>query len=358
MSGVQATMRLDRPGFRLQGDLETPPTGVTALFGRSGSGKTSLLRCLAGLEPAMTGRITVGDICWHDSATGCFLPTHKRALGYVFQDAALFPHLSVADNLAYARRRAGSERPGPRADEVTERLGIAHLLERSPAHLSGGERQRVAVARALLTRPRLLLMDEPLASLDQAGKAEILPYLEQLHTWLAVPVIYVSHALEEVARLADRLVLMEDGRCHAHGPLVEMLARLDLPLSHGEAAGAVVDTVVSEVDEAYAVTYLDSPAGRITLPGHTLAPGQRTRVRIAARDVSLMLAPPGATSVLNRFPARIVELAEDGPAQALVKLDAHGVVLLARITRKSRDQLGLHPDMAVHALVKSVALVG
>jgi len=358
MNGLQAELELEQDGFRLDMNLDVPGHGVTALFGRSGSGKTTLLRCLAGLEPRARGRITVNGVCWQDSRRSLFLPPHRRALGYVFQDAQLFPHLTVEGNLAYALRRASRERRRLDSTEVVQWLSIAPLLHRSPQRLSGGERQRVAIARALLTGPGVLLMDEPLAALDQTGKARILPYLERLHEKLAIPVLYVSHAIDEVARLADTLILVEDGRCGAAGPLADMLARLDLPLGHGAAAGAVLDTVVTAVDERFSLTHLDSPAGPITLPGHALAVGQHTRVRIAARDVSLMLAPPGATSVLNQFAATIVDMADDGPAQVMVKLNAGGCQLLARITRKSQHQLALTRGMAVHALVKSVALIG
>ncbi|MGA7802224.1 MAG: molybdenum ABC transporter ATP-binding protein [Gammaproteobacteria bacterium] len=358
MNGLQAQLQLQQGDFQLDMELEVPGRGVTALFGRSGSGKTSLLRCLAGLEPRARGQVTVNGICWQDSRHGVFMPPHRRALGYVFQDALLFAHLTVEGNLGYARRRASRQHRRLDSAEVVQWLGISHLLQRSPDRLSGGERQRVAIARALLTGPSVLLMDEPLAGLDQTGKAQILPYLERLHEQLAIPVLYVSHAIDEVARLADTVIFVEEGRCRAAGPLPDMLARLDLPLSHGGDAGAVVDTVVTAVDERFALTYLDSPAGPITLPGHALEVGQRTRVRIAARDVSLMLAPPGPTSVLNQFAATIVDMAADGPAQVMVKLDAGNAQLLARITRKSQSQLALAKGMAVHALVKSVALVG
>jgi molybdate transport system ATP-binding protein len=357
MSGLSARFRVSLGDFRLDAAFEAPGRGVTALFGHSGSGKTTLLRCLAGLERAQSGYLAVNGEIWQDEERGLFLPVHRRPLGYVFQEASLFPHLSVRRNLEYGWRRIPPARRQVGFDQAVDLLGIGHLLDRGPARLSGGERQRVAIARALLTSPRLLLMDEPLAALDLASKAEILPYLERLHDDLSIPVLYVSHAPDEVARLADHMVLMERGRAVAAGPLRDMLARLDLPLAHGDEAGTVVDTTVGSHDEAFHLSRLDFPGGSITVGAVPHAVGHPVRLRIHARDVSLALEHPGQSSILNILPATVVEIADENPSQVLVRLDCAGTPLLARITRKSCALLGLEPGMGVFAQVKSAALL-
>jgi molybdate transport system ATP-binding protein len=275
----------------------------------------------------------------------------------VFQEASLFQHLSVQGNLEYGLRRTA---PGQRRvglDDAVDLLGIGPLLKRRTHGLSGGERQRVAIARALLTSPRLLLMDEPLAALDRAGKQEILPYLERLHTELAMPVLYVSHAADEVARLADYLVLLEAGRVRASGPLGELLTRLDLAREQGQEAEAVIEATVAGHDEAYHLSYLDFSGGRICVVRNRLAPGKTARLRILARDVSLTLERQRGTSILNIFPAVVDSLAEDGPAQMLVRLDVGGTALLSRVTRKSSGALELAPGRPVFVQIKAVALV-
>ena len=254
--GISARFRVAYPGFALDVDLELPGRGITAFFGPSGSGKTTLLRAIAGLERITDGRLVVGGEVWQDG--GRCLPTHARPLGYVFQEASLFPHLSVRANIEYGMRRAGA--PANGFDDIVELLGIAPLLEREPGRLSGGERSRVAIARALVTAPRLLLMDEPLAALDAARKAEFMPYLERLHRQLAIPVLYVTHAIDEVARLADHLVLLDDGRVQASGPTAETLTRTDLPLARGDDASAIIVGTVAVQDDAYRLTRIDSAA--------------------------------------------------------------------------------------------------
>ena len=348
-------MALDR--FVLDAELQAE-AGVTALFGPSGSGKTTLLRCLAGLEGGAEGFLEVAGERWQDSERGMFVPPHRRAVGYVFQHTALLPHRRVRANLRYGYDRvpAADRRVG--FDATVALLGLGPLLDRRPARLSGGERQRVAIGRALLASPRLLLLDEPLASLDRAGKADILPFLDRLRRELAVPMVYVTHTTEEVVRLADELVLLESGRVQAAGPLGELATRLDLPLARAEDAEAVVAAQVAEHDDAYGLTYLTFVGGRLAVPRRELAPGTPVRVGVHARDVSLTLDPPERTSILNVVPATVTELAADGEAGVLVRLEAGGVPLLARITRKSRDQLGLAPNTAVYAQVKSVALAG
>jgi molybdate transport system ATP-binding protein len=356
VSGIEAQFELTLGEFRLAATFTAPARGVTALFGPSGSGKTTLLRCIAGLEQAPGGRLVVNGAVWQDGTRS--LPTHRRPLGYVFQEASLFPHLSVRANLDYGRRRVPAAAHRVAFDQAVALLGIGPLLARDPARLSGGERQRVAIARALLTSPQLLLMDEPLAALDQASKDDILPYLERLHDELAIPVLYVSHALDEVARLADHLVLLERGAVRASGSIAELVTRLDLPLAHGDSAEAIVAATVAEHDADDGLSYLDSRVGRISLPRVALPPGHAVRVRIRARDVSLMLARPEGTSILNIFPAQVVDVSDDSPGQAMVRLDAGGEVLLTRITRKSVRLLALAPGVKVFAQVKGVALAG
>lgn len=353
---IRGELVLDLPGFRLEARLDLPGRGVTALFGPSGSGKTTLLRCLAGLERPQ-GRLEVQGELWQGSGT--FLPPHRRAVGFIFQEASLFPHLDVRGNLAYGMRRAG---PAPGGlggfDAVVGLLGLEALLERRPDRLSGGERQRVAIARALLTAPRVLLMDEPLASLDLARKNEILPYLERLHAELEIPVLYVSHAADEVARLADHLVLMEAGRTVLQGPLAELLARVDLPVRLGEEVGAVFEGTVAERDPEWHLARIDFDGGGLWARDSGAAVGRRVRVRILARDVSVAASRHDDASFLNLLPARVTACAdEDDPALTLVQLRIGGTTLLARLTRRSVQRLGLAPGREVWAQIKAVALI-
>ncbi|HKJ88258.1 MAG TPA: molybdenum ABC transporter ATP-binding protein [Gammaproteobacteria bacterium] len=355
--GLEARFVLQRPGFTLDAAFEAPSAGVTALFGPSGCGKTTVFRCVAGLERAGEGFLEVGGEVWQNEAAGVFRPPHRRSVGYVFQEAALFPHRNVAGNLAYGFRRADSPRR-LEWEEVIQLLGLARLLDRRPVGLSGGERQRVAIARALLANPGLLLMDEPLSALDREAKAEILPYLERLRDRLALPVLYITHDMGEVARLADRLVLLEEGTVQDTGPLAEMATRLDLPLARGETAEAVVAARVAGHDDDYALTTLEFPGGRLNVARLPHAPGDPVRVRIRARDVSLSRGEPGETSILNVIRARVGGLREDGPEGVMVRLEAGEAVLLARITRRSRDALALQAGAEVFAQIKSAALAG
>jgi molybdate transport system ATP-binding protein len=353
---IQARFVLQREDFALDAVFSAPADGVTALFGPSGSGKTTLLRCIAGLERAQ-GSLQVRGETWQSKNT--FVPTHKRPLGYVFQEASLFPHLSVRANLEYGMKRISpSERKVP-LDQVVEWLGLSFLVERkNPALLSGGERQRIAIGRALLTSPRILLMDEPLSALDTNSKQEILPYLERLHRELNIPVLYVSHAMDEVARLADHLVLLENGRVIASGALGETLARLDLPTAHFDDAGVVIEAAVARHDDPYHLTRLDFTGGSLWVGKIDQPPGSSVRARVLARDVSIATQQPQATSITNILSGIITEIRDEGPDKVMLRIKlGESQVLLSRITRRSCDQLSLFTGREVFAQVKSVALM-
>ncbi|RFO97183.1 molybdenum ABC transporter ATP-binding protein [Rhodoferax lacus] len=354
---LHAQFKLDYPGFSLDVDLQLPAKGITALFGPSGCGKTTLLRCMAGLTRADQGQLSLQGEVWQ-SATQ-FLPVHQRALGYVFQEAALFGHLSVRRNLLYGQSRVAASARQVDFDSMVQLLGIGHLLERLPLHLSGGERQRVAIARALLTSPRLLLMDEPLAALDLARKQEFLPYLERLHDELAIPVVYVSHAPDEVARLADHLVVMQQGRAVAVGPLTETLARLDLPVHLGEDAGVVLQAVVVERDTQWHLARVAFEGGSLWVRDGGHATGQAVRVRILARDVSIALQPVSGISIQNCLSATVEQMVDDyHPALCLLRLRLGAAPLLARVTQRSAHALELAAGKPVWVQIKAVALIG
>ncbi len=352
---IAARLRLERGGFRLDVDLQLPPVGVSGIFGPSGCGKTSLLRAIAGLEPRCEGELIVHGDCWQGPDR--FLPTHRRPLGFVFQQPGLFEHLSVQDNLLYGLRRV---KPGERRidwKQAVEWLGIGHLLSRRPRGLSGGERQRVAIARALALSPSLLLMDEPLAALDRDSRLTILPRLEALHRELDIPVLYVSHARDEIARLSDHLLLMRDGRIEASGPATELFARLDLSLAQEPDSAVVIEARMEQRDERYSLNYLSFAGGRLIIAGAALPIGENRRLQVRARDVSITLQHQRDTSILNILEARIEAMKEQGEAQLLLRMRIGEQPLLARVTRKSAAELGLEPGKKVYAQVKSVALV-
>jgi molybdate transport system ATP-binding protein len=358
---LDARLTVRHADFTLQLALDLPGRGVTALFGRSGSGKTTALRAIAGLHRPQDAYIAIGDEVWQDDANGIFVPTHRRALGYVFQEASLFPHLDVRANLRYGMQRVPASQRRVSWEQAVELLGVTSVLQRRPHELSGGERQRVAIARALLTSPRLLLMDEPLAALDATSKESILPYLERLHDELAIPVLYVSHAIDEVARLADHIVLLDAGRVSASGPLRDVLTRLDLQTAFSDDMGTVLDATVSERDEAYGLSRVTFPGGSLLVGGVARAVGDTARARVLARDVSLAVEPPGASSILNILNAVVIEIRDDGVDKVNVRLRLgtadDGAILISRITRRSRDLLALQVGQPVFAQVKSVALI-
>src|SRR5690606_9103322 len=289
--------------FRLEVDISLPMHGISVLFGPSGCGKTSVLRSVAGLN-RIPGRIAVGGQVWQDASR--FVPIHKRALGYVFQEASLFPHLSVRQNLAYGERRVRDAEKHIRFDEVVDLLGISHLVERSPENLSGGERQRVSIGRALLSQPRVLLMDEPLSALDRMAKDEVLPYFEALHANLKIPILLVTHDMSELEGLADHVVLMQAGRVLAAGPLHLLQSDPTLPLASGRDAAVTLDGIVDDYDASYGLARLKVEGGSFTLPMKAARPGSRHRLTIAAGDVSLALSVPEGTTLLNILPARIL----------------------------------------------------
>jgi molybdate transport system ATP-binding protein len=359
-TALEVRLKVDFPEFCVDVDLNLPGRGVTALYGHSGSGKTTCLRCIAGLEKASQAFIRVNGEVWQDSEKGIFLPTHKRPLGYVFQEASLFPHLTVRSNLEFGLKRIAANERKVKLEQATSLLGIDHLLERQPDKLSGGERQRVGIARALLTSPRLLLLDEPLAALDAPRKREILPYLERLHDELDIPMLYVSHSQDEVARLADHLVLLSNGKALASAPIGETLARLDLPLAMDDDAGVIVEGAVSAYDDVYHLVTVNLPGSDLSIRvAHSpLQAGKPLRLKVQARDVSLTVESDRQSSILNRLPVTVISEADaDNAAHVLVRLDAQGTPLLARITRYSRDQLQLHPGQRLWAQIKSVALL-
>jgi molybdate transport system ATP-binding protein len=349
-------LALARGAFHLDVAFTAPP-GLTALFGRSGSGKSTVIACLAGLARPDRGRITLDGETLLDTPRGRAVPAHRRRIGTVFQEARLMPHLSVRQNLAYGRwfARGRRDTAGLEPEAVIALLGIGHLLDRRPAGLSGGEGQRVAIGRALLSRPRLLLLDEPLAALDAERKSEILPLIERLRDVSAIPLVYVSHAVSEVARLADTIVVLEGGRVAAAGPAEGILRRGDLGAFHAAEAGALLDMVVEADAPNSGLTLLSGRAGRLLVPRLAQAVGTGLRVHVPARDVLLSLDEPIGLSARNRLSGQVLALHPQADGTVLVEVDCGGAVLSARLTRASVHELGLGPGRAVFAIVKSVA---
>jgi molybdate transport system ATP-binding protein len=346
------SLRLVRGAFQLHADLHLPMQGTTVVFGPSGCGKSTLLRAIAGLEPAASGQVQIAGERWQTPQFR--LPAHRRAVGMVFQHSALLPHLSVEGNLRYGWKRAGAS--AALLTQWIERLQLAPLLARRPHSLSGGERQRVALARALVTAPKVLLLDEPLSALDAQRRSEILPFLETVRRDAGIPIVYVTHAVEEVARLADHLVLMDAGRITATGPALDVLNRSDLPLALRDDAGVVLDAQVIERD-AHGLLALHTRAGTLYAHGAAHSPGTHLRVRIQARDVSLALHPHDDSSLLNLLPATLLTWDALPSGQVQVRLLANGTPLLARISHRSLERLQLQPCMALWVQIKAVALL-
>jgi molybdate transport system ATP-binding protein len=346
-----------RGGFTLEVEAELPSRGVTGIFGRSGAGKSTLIDAIAGVSRPARGRIRLGDHTFVDVERGLWVPLEGRRVGYVFQDAKLFPHLRVAANLRYGAQRAPDRALAVEWERVIEVLDLGGMLQRWPASLSGGERQRVAIGRALLAQPKLMLMDEPLASLDAPRKAEILHYIERLREEYPVPVLFVSHSVDEMVRIADHLLLLSEGRVAACGPFLELVGdtRLQPQLGRFEA-GSVLECIVDGHDEALEMSTLSFGGGTLRVPRIALAPGTRLRARLRARDVALSLGDPANLSITNRVPGTVVEIVERQGPYADVVVDAGGTRLQALVTRESVQRLGLGVGTRVVALIKAVAL--
>lgn len=351
-------LRVPRAGFALDVDLALPARGITVLFGASGSGKTTVLRCVAGLERAQEGLVQIGDEVWQDETRGIFLPTWRRPLGYVFQEASLFEHLDVQANLQFGLKRTRVPGAAQALSAAIALLGIEKLLPRQPAQLSGGERQRVAIARALTTQPRLLLLDEPLAALDAARKQEILPWLERLRDELHTPMLYVTHSADELVRLADHVVLLDQGRVVSAGPAAQTLSSLSRPVLQGEDVGAVLAAHIAEHDSRWHLCRAQFDGGSLWLRDSGLPVGQAVRLRVLARDVSVLSQAPRDTSIQNHLPCTIDEIVPDQhPSQLLVRCRVGGSVLLARVTARALHSLGLRAGDSAWLQLKSVALL-
>lgn len=343
--------------FALDVKFAVEERGVTALFGPSGSGKTATVNTIAGLMKPDHGVVSVGGETLLDTARNISVPIHRRRLGYVFQDARLFPHRRVEANILFGAKRTPDKPTQRTVDDVVALLDLAPLLQRYPMHLSGGERQRVAIARALLSGPRLLLLDEPLASLDGARKNEVLPYLERLGEAAGLPIVYVSHSIDEVTRLADRMVVLNRGEVAAQGDVTDIMARLDLfPLTGRFEAGAVVEGKIAGHDAQDFLTEVAFDGGRLWLPALDDPPGTPVRFRVRARDVILALKKPGDTSANNVLSGTVTELRQDAGTFVDVQVDCGGTLLLARITHRSRKRLGLEAGSRVFVIVKSINL--
>ena len=351
---IECKIKVQLESFMLDANFSIPDRGITVVFGPSGSGKTTLLRAIAGLEKSDKGFLKIGDSVWQKGED--FLATHKRQIGYVFQDAALFDHLDVKGNLNFVIKRA----IGLKEDfieSIHNLLEIKTLLNRKTTQLSGGEKQRVAIARALLTNPKILLMDEPLSALDLKRKNEILPYLDSIHNDLEIPILYVTHSQDEMSRLADHLLLIEDGNIVGSGPVNDMLTRFDMPLSHGGDAVSIIEAEVLKRDSEFNLMHLDFLGGQFIVPDNSFPVQTKVRIRVVARDVSLTKSKQVDTSILNIFPAMVQEIVNEGEAQVMVRLQIKETILLACITRKSSYKLRLEKGSEVFVQVKSVAIL-
>ena len=351
---IECQLKIQLEGFTLDAKFSVPDQGITVIFGPSGSGKTTLLRAIAGLEKSDSGFLKVGDSIWQTDDN--FVPTHKRQIGYVFQDAGLFDHLDVSGNLNYVTKRKNGLKK-VFIDSIYTLLDIESLLNRRIGQLSGGEKQRVAIARALLTNPKILLLDEPLSALDLKRKNEILPYLDSLHNQLEIPILYVTHSQDETSRLADHIMLIEDGKIIGNGPINEMLTSFDMPLSHSGDAISIFEARVISRDTDFNLMHLEFNGGQFIVPDNALPIDSLVRIRVAARDVSITKKKQSDTSILNIFSAVVEEIVPEGNAQVIVRLTLSGVVLLACLTRKSSASLKLDKGSSVFVQVKSVAIL-
>ncbi len=358
---LSVTLNHTQGAFTLDAGFECG-AGVTALFGRSGSGKSTLVNAIAGLLTPQAGRIALDGLTLFDSAQGVNVPARKRGLGYVFQDGRLFPHLTVRQNLCYAHWFNRMLADVHAFDHAIELLGIGALLQRRPAQLSGGEKQRVAIGRALLAKPRLLLLDEPLAALDAQRKSEILSYLKRLRDETKVPMVYVSHAVEEVLQLADHVVLMAHGRVVSAGAVEMVMGRPDAGVSAGESAssgffegGAVIDARVQSIDTVDGAATLAFDGGELTVGRTSARVGEAVRVRIRAREVSIALESPRHISIQNILRGQIVAM-DEAQGGVLVAIKVGAVTVRARITQRAARQLALQPGMTAYALVKAISL--
>ncbi|ARU56850.1 molybdate ABC transporter ATPase [Oleiphilus messinensis] len=354
----------DDRGFALDADITVPGRGVTVIFGASGSGKTTLLRCVAGLEQPKFGYVRVLEHIWQDDNVS--LPAHKRAIGYVFQESSLFPFMSAKANLNYAIKRADAPFNPEQYEHLIDVMGIRGVLDRLPARLSGGERQRVAICRALLLQPKLLLMDEPLASLDTARKQDILPYLERIKSELNIPILYVSHALDEVARLADHVVFLDNGSVIAQGDVTDVFSRIKLPMNLGEGAGVILQGIVIEHAPEWELMCVAIGSIKLWLKDSGDPLQTKVRVRVLARDVSIAMGCETKSSILNRIPAEVTDIAVDhDSSMVLIQLrlttrddqSFDSTYVVSRVTRRSAHHLDLKKGDCVWAQVKSVALV-
>ena len=351
---IECKIKVQLESFMLDANFSIPDRGITVVFGPSGSGKTTLLRAIAGLEKSDKGFLKIGDSVWQKGED--FLATHKRQIGYVFQDTALFDHLDVKGNLNFVIKRA----IGLKEDfieSIHNLLEIKTLLNRKTTQLSGGERQRVAIARALLTNPKILLLDEPLSALDLKRKNEILPYLDSIHNDLEIPILYVTHSQDEMSRLADHLLLIQDGNIVGSGPVNDMLTRFDMPLSHGGDAVSIIEAEVLKHDSEFNLMHLEFLGGQFIVPDNGFPVQTKVRIRVVARDVSLTKSKQVDTSILNIFPAMVQEIVNEGEAQVMVRLQIKDTILLACITRKSSYKLRLEKGSEVFVQVKSVAIL-
>ena len=360
--GIVARLSGPLDDFALSVDFTLPARGVTALFGRSGCGKTTVLRCMAGLSCVESGYLSVKGQVWQDETR--FIPVHKRPVGFVFQEASLFPHLSVHENLIFGQKRAGARANIISKDDLVELLGLEDLLARSTYHLSGGERQRVAIGRALLSGPELLLMDEPLAALDKFSKNEIIPYLDRLFKNLDIPMIFVSHDTEEVERLADHMILVDQGKVISAGPLSEVLSDPTLFIAQGPKTSSVIDVEVVSFAVGDRITEVKVEGGTLQVPGQLGMVGSKHRISIAANDVSLAKSKPSETTILNVLPARILDihLLDGSRSNLLLSIghqeDSCGAKFLARITQRSLRKFDFSIGQNIYAQVKSVSMVG